>query len=142
LIDRTYRLPARFRGAGSGKELKTSRTVHDGTTRNYIARRRDRGQRLPMPHYTIGREHRVQRDVSQTAREYARVLIDTDAFSAVVPASLTPSAARTNLLPAPNLFTKKCNTLQYFTILCIKYYIKRVLDIYNTCNHNSIINII
>ncbi len=63
-----------------GKELKTSGTVHDGTTLKYIARRSDCGQCPLKPQCTSGRERRVQRDVNQEARDYAQSLMDTDAY--------------------------------------------------------------
>ena len=62
-----------------GKELKTSGTVHDGTTLKYIAKRSDCGQCPLKPQCTTGRERRVQRDVNQEARDYAQALMDTDA---------------------------------------------------------------
>ncbi len=63
-----------------GKELKTSGTVHDGTTLKYIAKRSDCSHCPLKPHCTTGRERRVQRDVNQEAREYAQGLMDTDAY--------------------------------------------------------------
>ncbi len=62
------------------KELKTSGTVHDGTTLKYIARRSDCGQCPLKPQCTTGRERRVGRDVNQEAREYAQGLMNTDAY--------------------------------------------------------------
>ncbi len=63
-----------------GKELKTSGTVHDGTTLKYIAKRSDCGQCPLKPQCTTGRERRVQRDVNQEARDYAQSLMETDAY--------------------------------------------------------------
>jgi hypothetical protein len=63
-----------------GKELKTSGTVHDGTTLKYIAKRSDCGQCPLKPRCTTGRERRVGRDVNQEAREYTQGLMDTDAY--------------------------------------------------------------
>ena len=64
----------------NGKELKTSGTVHDGTTLKYIAKRSDCGQCPLKPHCTTGRERRVQRDVNQEARDYTQGLMETDAY--------------------------------------------------------------
>jgi len=63
-----------------GKELKTSGTVHDGTTLKYIARRSDCGQCPLKPQCTTGRERRVQRDVNQEARDYAQSLMETEDY--------------------------------------------------------------
>jgi len=63
-----------------GKELKTSGTVHDGTTLKYIAKRSDCGACPLKPQCTTGRERRVQRDVNQEAREYAQTLMDTEGY--------------------------------------------------------------
>jgi transposase len=63
-----------------GKELKTSGTVHDGTTLKYIARRSDCGQCPLKPQCTTGRERRVQRDVNQEARDYAQSLMKTEDY--------------------------------------------------------------
>ncbi len=63
-----------------GKELKTSGTVHDGTTLKYIAKHSDCGQCPLKPHCTTGRERRVGRDVNQEAREYTQGLMGTDAY--------------------------------------------------------------
>lgn len=64
----------------NGKELRTSGTAHDGTTLKYIARRSD-CERCPLKaRCTSGRERRVQRDVNETARDYARSLVGTEAF--------------------------------------------------------------
>jgi len=65
-----------------GKELKTSGTVHDGTTIKYIAKRSDCRQCPLKPQCTTGRERRVSRDVNQEARDYtqALTLMETDAY--------------------------------------------------------------
>jgi transposase len=63
-----------------GKELRTSGTVHDGTTLKYIAKRSDCGQCSLKPKCTTGRERRVSRDVNQEARDYTQALMETDAY--------------------------------------------------------------
>ena len=63
-----------------GKELKTSGTVHDGTTIKYIAKRSDCRQCPLKPQCTTGRERRVSRDVNQEARDYTQALMATDAY--------------------------------------------------------------
>ena len=63
-----------------GKELKTSGTVHDGTTLKYIAKRSDCGQCPLKPKCTTGRERRISRDVNQEARDHTRALMETDAY--------------------------------------------------------------
>ena len=63
-----------------GKELKTSGTVHDGTTIKYIAKRSDCGRCPLKPKCTTGRERRISRDVNQEARDYTRALMETDAY--------------------------------------------------------------
>ena len=63
-----------------GKELKTSGTVHDGTTIKYIAKRSDCRQCPLKPQCTTGRERRVSRDVNQEARDYTQALMETDAY--------------------------------------------------------------
>lgn len=63
-----------------GKELKTSGTVHDGTTIKYIAKRSDCAQCPLKPKCTTGRERRISRDVNQEARDYTRTLMETDAY--------------------------------------------------------------
>ncbi len=65
-----------------GKELKTSGTVHDGTTIKYIARRSDCASCPLKPQCTSGRERRVQRDVNQEARDYTQSLMQTEAYAA------------------------------------------------------------
>jgi transposase len=64
----------------NGKELKTSGTVHGGTTLTYIAKRSDCGQCPLKPECTSGRERRVDRDVNQEARDYTQDLMETDAY--------------------------------------------------------------
>ncbi len=64
----------------NGKELKTSGTVHGGTTLKYIAKRSDCGQCPLKPKCTAGRERRVQRDVNQEARDYTQELMQTEAY--------------------------------------------------------------
>ena len=64
----------------SGKELKTSGTVHDGTTIKYIAKRSDCAQCPLKPKCTTGRERRISRDVNQKARDYTQALMETDAY--------------------------------------------------------------
>ncbi len=63
-----------------GKALKTSGTVHDGTTIKYIAKRSDCGQCPLKPNCTTGRERRLSRDVNQDARDHTRALMETDAY--------------------------------------------------------------
>ncbi len=65
-----------------GKELKTSGTVHDGTTLKYLAKRSDCGRCPLKPKCTTGRERRVQRDVNQDARDYTQELMQTEAYEA------------------------------------------------------------
>ena len=65
-----------------GKELKTSGTVHDGTTLKYMAKRSECGQCPLKPQCTTGRERRISRDVNQQARDYTRTVVDTDAYAA------------------------------------------------------------
>ena len=63
-----------------GKELKTSGTVHDGTTIKYIAKSSDCRQCPLKPQCTTGRERRVSTDVNQEARDYTQALMETDAY--------------------------------------------------------------
>ncbi len=65
-----------------GKELRTSGTVHDGTTLKYIAKRSDCASCPLKPQCTSGRERRVQRDVNQEARDYTQSLMETEAYAA------------------------------------------------------------
>ena len=63
-----------------GKELKTSGTVHDGTTIKYIAQKSD-CTRCPLkPRCTTGSARRLQRDVNQDARDYTQTLMATEAY--------------------------------------------------------------
>ena len=63
-----------------GKELKTSGTVHDGTTIKYIAKRSDCSGCPLKPNCTSGRERRVSRDTNQEVRDDAQALMETDAY--------------------------------------------------------------
>ena len=62
-----------------GKELKTSGTVHDGTTIKYIAKRSDCAA-CPLKPRTTGRERRISRDVNHEARDYTQSLMETEAY--------------------------------------------------------------
>lgn len=64
----------------NGKELKTSGTVHGGTTLKYIAKRSDCGQCPLKPECTTGRERRIDRDVNQEARDIAGSLAGTEPY--------------------------------------------------------------
>ena len=63
-----------------GKELKTSGTVHDGTTIKYIAKRSDCAICPLKPQCTTGRERRISRDVNQEARDYTQALMQSEAY--------------------------------------------------------------
>jgi transposase len=63
-----------------GKELKTSGTVHDGTTIKYIAKRSDCALCPLKPHCTTGQERRLSRDVNQEARDYTQALMQSEAY--------------------------------------------------------------
>jgi transposase len=63
-----------------GKELRTSGTVHDGTTLKYVAKRSDCSNCPLKPECTTGRERRVSRDVNQEARDYTSALMKTEAY--------------------------------------------------------------
>ena len=63
-----------------GKELKTSGTVHDGTTIKYIAKRSDCAIGPLKPNCTSGRERRISRDVNEEARDYTRAVMETEAY--------------------------------------------------------------
>ena len=63
-----------------GKELKTSGTVHDGTTIKYIAKRSDCAVCPLKRHCTTDLERRISRDVHQDARDYAQALMQTEAY--------------------------------------------------------------
>ncbi len=62
------------------KELKTSGTVHDGTTIKYIAKRSDCSICPLKPSCTSGRERRISRDVNEEARDYTRAVMETEAY--------------------------------------------------------------
>ena len=64
-----------------GKKLKTSGTVHDGATTEYIAKRRDCASCPLKPQCTSGRERRVQRDVNREARDDTQSLMQTEAYA-------------------------------------------------------------
>ncbi len=63
-----------------GKALKTSGTVHDGTTIKYIAKRSDCAICPLKPNCTSGRERRLSRDVNEEARDYTRAVMETEAY--------------------------------------------------------------
>jgi transposase len=63
-----------------GKELKTSGTVHDGTTLKYIAKRSECANCPLKPQCTTGQERRLTRDVNQEARDYTQALMATEAY--------------------------------------------------------------
>ena len=63
-----------------GKELKTSGTVHDGTTIKYIAKRSDCANCPLKPQCTTGRERRISRDVNQDARDHTQSLMQSEAY--------------------------------------------------------------
>jgi transposase len=65
-----------------GKELRTSGTVHDGTTIKYIAKRSDCASCPLKPQCTTGRERRLSRDVNQEARDYTQALMQSEAYGA------------------------------------------------------------
>jgi len=65
-----------------GKELKTSGTVHDGTTIKYIAKRSDCAACPLKPQCTTGQERRICRDANQEARDYTQALMETEAYAA------------------------------------------------------------
>lgn len=64
----------------NGKELRTSGTVHDGTTIKYIARKSDCAQCPLKSNCTTGSERRLARDLNETARDYVRSLMNTEAY--------------------------------------------------------------
>ncbi|HSS63682.1 MAG TPA: IS1182 family transposase, partial [Gammaproteobacteria bacterium] len=64
----------------AGKALRTSGTAHDGTTLKYIAKRTDCARCPLKAQCTTGRERRLQRDVNEAARDYARSLTGTEAY--------------------------------------------------------------
>ena len=63
-----------------GKQLKTSGTVHEGTTLRYLAKRRDCAACALKPRCTRGPERRLARDVDEPIRDYVRALAETPAF--------------------------------------------------------------
>ena len=63
-----------------GKELKTSGTIHDGTTIKYIAKRSDCAVCPLKRQCTTGLERRLSRDVHQDARDYAQALMQTEGY--------------------------------------------------------------
>jgi transposase len=63
-----------------GKELKTSGTVHDGTTIKYIDKRSGCAICPLKPQCTTGRERRLSRDVNQEARDYTQALMQSEAY--------------------------------------------------------------
>jgi len=63
-----------------GKELRTSGTVHDGTTIKYIAKRSGCAICPLKPQCTTGRERRLSRDVNQEARDYTQALMQSEAY--------------------------------------------------------------
>jgi Transposase DDE domain len=64
----------------AGKELRTSGTVHDGTTIKYLAKRSDCSACPLKRQCTTGLERRLSRDVHQDARDYAQALMQTEAY--------------------------------------------------------------
>ena len=63
-----------------GKELRTSGTVHDGTTIKHVAKNSDCA-RCPLKHRcTTGMARRVSRDVNEEARDYARSPMGTEDY--------------------------------------------------------------
>lgn len=63
-----------------GKELKTSGTVHDGTTIKYIAKKSDCANCPLKPQCTTSSARRIQRDVHQEARDSTQALMATEAY--------------------------------------------------------------
>ncbi len=63
-----------------GKELKTSGTVHEGTTYKYMAKRSECGICPLKPKCTTGQERRISRDVDEPIRDHVRALATTPAF--------------------------------------------------------------
>jgi hypothetical protein len=64
----------------NGKELKTTRTVHDGTSYKYIAKRIDCDPCPLKSQCTTAKARRLSRDVDEPIREYVRALAKTPAF--------------------------------------------------------------
>ena len=65
-----------------GKELKTSSTVHDGTTIKYIAKKSDCTSCPLKPRCTTSSARRLQRDVNQEARDYTQALMASEPYQA------------------------------------------------------------
>lgn len=64
----------------NGKELRTSGTVHDGTTIKYIARKSD-CVRCPLKSKcTTSQGRRLARDANEAARDHVRSLMNTEAY--------------------------------------------------------------
>ena len=64
----------------NGKELRTSGTVHDGTTLKYAARKSDCAQCPLKPNCTTGSERRISRDIYEEARDRVRGLMKTEEY--------------------------------------------------------------
>jgi transposase len=64
----------------NGKELRTSGTVHGGTTLKYIARKSDCAACPLKPNCTNGSQRHVSRDVNEAARDVARELMQTEDY--------------------------------------------------------------
>ncbi len=64
----------------NGKHLKTSGTVHEGTTYKYLAKRSECGKCPLKPKCTTGQERRLSRDVEEAIRDHVRALAETPAF--------------------------------------------------------------
>ena len=63
-----------------GKELRTSGTIHDGTTIKYIAKKSDCTHCPLKPQCTNSSARRIQRDVHQEARDYTQALMASEAY--------------------------------------------------------------
>jgi transposase len=64
----------------NGKELRTSGTVHDGTTIKYIAKKSDCARCPLRSKCTTGSERRIARDVNEATRDHVRSLMNTEAY--------------------------------------------------------------
>ena len=64
-----------------GKKLKTSSTVHDGTTLKCITKRSDCGECPLKLEGTTGRGRRLSQDTNQVARDHTQALMETEAYS-------------------------------------------------------------
>ena len=64
----------------NGKKLRTSGTVHDGTTLKYIAKRSDCARCPLRSKCTTGLERRIARDVNEATRDHVRSLMNTEAY--------------------------------------------------------------